>query len=137
MLETRLHVPKSQTQATTSLVLSAHALACLIAGPLTGYLADRAPSRRFSLIASLGVEMIGTVIIMVARTGMLDFFFHGKTPLICSSILEVPVLVLGRIIEGLGGNCIWLVGLATVVSNLTYAQLQRTTLEAHADSKLG
>ncbi|KAJ6070904.1 hypothetical protein N7467_012223 [Penicillium canescens] len=98
MLETRLHVPKSQTQATTSLVLSAHALACLIAGPLTGYLADRAPSRRFSLIASLGVEMIGTVIIMVART--------------------VPVLVLGRIIEGLGGNCIWLVGLATVAETV-------------------
>lgn len=70
MLEDRLRVPKSQMQVTTSLVLSAHALACLIAGPLTGYLADRAPTRRFSLIASLGVEMIGTVIIMVAPTGM-------------------------------------------------------------------
>lgn len=121
MLEGRLRVRKSQMQATTSLVLSAHALACLIAGPLTGYLADRAPSRRFSLIASLGVEMIGTVIIMVAPTGMLVFFFHGKTSLICSYILKVPVLVLGRIIEGLGGNCIWLVGLATVVRKLTSA----------------
>jgi MFS family permease len=116
MLETRLGVPKSQTQATTSLVLSAHALACLIAGPLTGYLADRAPSRRFSLIASLGVEMIGTVIIMVAPSGMPVFLFLGKTSLICSLKLKVQTLVLGRIIEGLGGNCVWVVGLATVVS---------------------
>ena len=126
MLEARLGVPPSQTQVKTSLVLSAHAFACLIAGPFTGYLADRAPSRRFSLIASLGVEMIGTVIIMVAPTGMLVFYFHGKPLLICFYDLEVQVLILGRIVEGLGGNCVWLVGLATVVSKSAGAQCLTT-----------
>ncbi|KAG6112941.1 hypothetical protein E4U13_004058 [Claviceps humidiphila] len=69
MLEDRLHVDKSQTQAATSLVLSFHACASMVTSPLIGYLADKTASRKMSLIASLVAEMIGTIIIMVSQSG--------------------------------------------------------------------
>lgn len=71
ILEDRLHFDPSKTQATTSAVLSIHALACLIAGPITGYLADKFPSRRGPLLVSLGAEALGTFIIAAATSRML------------------------------------------------------------------
>lgn len=70
MLEQRLGVDESELQATTSLVLTVHALVCLVAGPLTGWLADKAPNRRLPLLLSLGAELVGTVIIMLAPNRM-------------------------------------------------------------------
>jgi hypothetical protein len=48
--------------------------------------------------------MIGTVIIMVARTGMLVFFFHGKTTLIVPLSWKSPSLFwdeLSKVWEGI------------------------------------
>ena len=70
ILEQRLHVDESKTQATTSLVLTVHALVCLVSGPLTGYLADKCSNRQLPLLASLGAELVGTIIIMVAPSGI-------------------------------------------------------------------
>lgn len=70
MLEDRLQVDKSQTQATTSIVLSVHALVSMLAGPIIGHLADKIPNRKGSLIMSLSTEMIGTVIIMLSTSGV-------------------------------------------------------------------
>lgn len=66
ILEDRLHVDKSETQAGASLVLSLHALVSMLTSPLIGYLADKISSQKKSLIASLGAEMIGTIVIMVS-----------------------------------------------------------------------
>ncbi|KAG6113294.1 hypothetical protein E4U14_001771 [Claviceps sp. LM454 group G7] len=94
MLEDRLHVDKSQTQAATSLVLSFHACASMVTSPLIGYLADKTASRKVSLIASLVAEMVGTIIIMVSQS--------------------VPVLLVGKGFHAIGGNAAWIVGLATL-----------------------
>ncbi|KAJ6023710.1 hypothetical protein N7540_004507 [Penicillium herquei] len=98
ILEQRLHVDESKTQATTSLVLTVHALVCLVSGPLTGYLADKCSNRQLPLLASLGAELVGTVIIMVAPS--------------------VPVLLIGRAFQAIGGNAVWIVGLATVADTV-------------------
>ncbi|KAG6010346.1 hypothetical protein E4U21_006910 [Claviceps maximensis] len=98
MLETRLHVDKSQTQAVTSLVLSFHAGVSMLTSPLLGYLADRAPSRKISLIASLAAQMMGTIVIMTAPS--------------------VPVLLVGRGCQAIGGNAAWIVGLATLTETV-------------------
>jgi MFS family permease len=62
-------VDKSQTQAVTSLVLSVHAFVSMLAGPLIGYLADKATDRKRPLLMSLGAEMIGTLMIMLSTSG--------------------------------------------------------------------
>ncbi|KAJ5652895.1 hypothetical protein N7507_010321 [Penicillium longicatenatum] len=98
MLEKRLGIEESELQATTSLVLTVHALVCLVAGPLTGWLADKAPNRRLPLLLSLGAELVGTVIIMLAP--------------------NLPVLLLGRALQAIGGNTVWIVGLATVADTV-------------------
>ena len=69
MLEDRLHVGKSETQTATSLVLSVHAFLSMLTGPLVGYLADKMPNRKSSLLMSLGAEMVGTVVIMISPSG--------------------------------------------------------------------
>ncbi|KAJ5633400.1 hypothetical protein N7490_009739 [Penicillium lividum] len=98
MLEQRLGIDESELQETTSLVLTVHALVCLVAGPLTGWLADKAPNRRLPLLLSLGAELVGTVIIMLAP--------------------NLPVLLLGRALQAVGGNTVWIVGLATVADTV-------------------
>ena len=74
MLEDRLHVGKSETQAVTSLVLSVHAVVSLLSGPLVGHLADKMPNRKSSLLMSLGAEVVGTIVIMVSPSGTLFFW---------------------------------------------------------------
>ncbi|KAJ5771614.1 hypothetical protein N7520_002143 [Penicillium odoratum] len=98
MLEQRLGIDESELQETTSLVLTVHALVCLVAGPLTGWLADQAPNRRLPLLLSLGAELVGTVIIMLAP--------------------NLPILLLGRALQAVGGNTVWIVGLATVADTV-------------------
>ncbi|KAJ5931103.1 hypothetical protein N7466_006596 [Penicillium verhagenii] len=98
MLEERLGIDESELQETTSLVLTVHALVCLVAGPLTGWLADKAPNRRLPLLLSLGAELVGTVIIMLSP--------------------NLPVLLFGRALQAIGGNTVWIVGLATVADTV-------------------
>lgn len=74
MLEDRLRVGKADTQATISLVLSVHAFVSMLTGPLVGYLADKMPNRKSSLLMSLGAEMVGTIVIMISPSGALFFW---------------------------------------------------------------
>lgn len=70
MIKDRLHIGESNAQYTTSLVLSVHAFVGLLTGIPTGYLADKIDSRKISLLASLGAEAIGTIVIMFAKNGI-------------------------------------------------------------------
>ncbi|KAJ5651839.1 hypothetical protein N7507_009265 [Penicillium longicatenatum] len=94
MIRDRLHIDDSHAQYTTSLVLSVHAFVGLITGLPIGYIADKIPSRQASFLAALTAEAIGTILVMIAT--------------------NVPVLLLGRSIQAIGGNGAWIVGLATV-----------------------
>ncbi|GIZ44015.1 hypothetical protein CKM354_000722400 [Cercospora kikuchii] len=98
MLEQRLHVDESETQSATSLVLSVHASVAMVTGPFVGHFADQIPSRKLSLLVALGVQLVGTIIIIVS--------------------LSVPVLVIGRSIQAIGGNAAWIVGLATLAETV-------------------
>ncbi|PPJ61023.1 hypothetical protein CBER1_02023 [Cercospora berteroae] len=98
MLEQRLHLDKSETQSATSLVLSVHASVAMVTSPFVGHFADQIPSRKLSLLVALGVQLVGTMIIIVS--------------------LSVPVLVIGRSIQAIGGNAAWIVGLATLAETV-------------------
>ncbi|KAL9603498.1 MAG: hypothetical protein Q9219_001185 [cf. Caloplaca sp. 3 TL-2023] len=104
MLEDRLHVDKSETQAATSLVLSVYALVCIPTGPLVGHLADKMPNRKRSLLISLGAEMVGTIVIM----------------------LSPSVLLVGRGIQAIGGNAAWIIGLATIAETVGQGNTGKT-----------
>ncbi|ERF72934.1 hypothetical protein EPUS_05015 [Endocarpon pusillum Z07020] len=98
MLEDRLHVGKSETQAATALVLSVPPFVSMVTGPLVGHLADKMPNRKSSLLMSLGAEMIGTIVTMISPS--------------------VPILLVGRGIQAIGGNAAWIVGLATLADTV-------------------
>ena len=69
MLEQRLHVDESETQSATSLVLSVHASVAMVTGPFVGHFADQITSRKLSLLVALGVQLVGTIIIIVSLSG--------------------------------------------------------------------
>jgi MFS family permease len=94
MLQNRLHVEHSQIQTLSSAVLALHGAFGVIASPVIGHLADKSSSRRKSLLLSLGCCIIGTVMVASARS--------------------VLILISGRVIQGIAGAAVWIVGLATV-----------------------
>ncbi|KAJ6114455.1 hypothetical protein N7486_000233 [Penicillium sp. IBT 16267x] len=98
MIRERLHIDESHAQYTTSLVLSVHAFVGLVTGLPTGYIADKIPSRQASFLTALTAEAIGTIMVMIAT--------------------NVPVLLIGRSIQAMGGNGAWIVGLATVADTV-------------------
>ncbi|KAG5972171.1 hypothetical protein E4U55_000886 [Claviceps digitariae] len=106
MLESRLHVVKSHIQAVTSLVLSFHAIISMLTSPMIGPLADKVSSRKIPLIASLGAEMMGTIVIMMSTS--------------------VPVLLVGRGIQAIGGNAASILGLATLTETVGQDETGKT-----------
>uniref|UniRef100_A0A093VEX9 Putative MFS-type transporter C18.02 n=1 Tax=Talaromyces marneffei PM1 TaxID=1077442 RepID=A0A093VEX9_TALMA len=98
MLEERLNVDRSNAQHVISLVLSVHALVCVVVGPLTGHIADRISSRKGALLVSLSCELVGTIIVAAAPS--------------------VAILICGRIILAIGGNAAWIIGLATLADTV-------------------
>lgn len=116
MLESRLHVDKSQTQSVTSLVLSVHAAVSMIAGPLIGYFADKFENRKYSLLMSLGAEMIGTVVIMIAPSG--KKWTVRQCDKHSDRVSIVPIILVGRAIQAVGGSAAWIVGYATLADTV-------------------
>ncbi|KAJ5356722.1 MFS transporter [Penicillium concentricum] len=98
MLEDRLQLDPTKTQTTTSALLSTHALVCFASGPFIGNFADRIPSRKGPLLVSLGGEILGTIIIAAAPS--------------------LPVLFFGRVIQGIFGNAVWIIGYATIADTV-------------------
>ncbi|EPS34947.1 hypothetical protein PDE_09912 [Penicillium oxalicum 114-2] len=98
MIRDILHIDESLAQYTTSLVLSVHAFVGLVTGIPIGYIADKISSRQVSFLAALTAEAIGTILVMIAT--------------------NVPILLIGRSIQAIGGNGAWIVGLATVADTV-------------------
>lgn len=61
MLEVRIHLDPSRTQAITSTTLAIYAFASIIASPIIGYYGDRVSSRKTLLLAGLCVEILATL----------------------------------------------------------------------------
>lgn len=95
MLEERLNVDRSNAQHVISLVLSVHALVCVVVGPLTGHIADRISSRKGALLVSLSCELVGTIIVAAAPSGMLYLlsiwlFVPRVSDVLTKSVLKLP-----------------------------------------------
>ncbi|CAG8242091.1 unnamed protein product [Penicillium salamii] len=98
MLRVRLHANQAELQELTSLVLAIHGIVSVFSGPIIGHFADKTSSRRLPLLLSLGACIVGT--------GMVA----------CSTSLAV--LFAGRVMQGIAGSSVWIVGLATVADTV-------------------
>lgn len=96
MLEDRLHVDSSRTQSLTSGILAIHGAVAIVTGPIIGHFADQSSNRKTSLLYSLSASLVGTVLV-------------ASTP-------SLWTLFLGRVLQGISGSAIWIVGLATIAN---------------------
>lgn len=98
MLQERLHVKQSEVQQLTSLVLAVHGIVSVISGPIIGHLADQVPNRKIPLLLSLFACTVGT--------GMV------------ASATSLPILFTGRVMQGIVGSSVWIIGLATMADTV-------------------
>ncbi|CAG8905880.1 unnamed protein product [Penicillium egyptiacum] len=99
MLQNRLHVQPSQAQELTSAVLALHGALAVISGPVIGHFADKSKGHKTTLLLSLGWCIVGTCMVACARS--------------------VPILLLGRVMQGIAGSAVWIVGFATVADTIS------------------
>lgn len=90
-----LQVDPSHTQPLTSAILGIHGAVAIVTGPIIGHFADHSPSRKTPLLHSLSGCLVGTVLVACAPS--------------------LWMLFLGRILQGIAGSVVWIVGLATIV----------------------
>ncbi|KAK4941521.1 hypothetical protein LTR10_018539 [Elasticomyces elasticus] len=98
-LEDRVHVAHADTQHWVSVLLAVYAAALLFFSPIFGILADWTGSRRTTLLAGL--------VILSGSTLMLCL---GKT---------IPVLVVGRMLQGASACVVWVVALALIADTVS------------------
>ncbi|KIW13504.1 hypothetical protein PV08_08692 [Exophiala spinifera] len=98
-LQDRLHVSAEDTQHWVSVLLAVYAAALLFFSPIFGYLADWADSRKTSLLAGL-------------------FILAGSTLMLCLG-KTIPVLVIGRMLQGASASVVWVVALALLADTVS------------------
>ncbi|KAJ5087594.1 hypothetical protein N7456_011210 [Penicillium angulare] len=103
MFQDRLHTDPSQTQMLTSAILGLHGLLAMLSGPIIGHFADKRPNHKFTLLCSLGFCILGTCMVAGARS--------------------VAILFIGRVIQGIAGSAVWIVGLATVANVISESNM--------------
>lgn len=96
MLEDRLQIHSSRTQSLTSAILAIHGAVAIVTGPIIGHFADQSSNRKTSLLYSLWASLVGTVLVACAPS--------------------LWMLFLGRVLQGISGSAIWIVGLATIAN---------------------
>lgn len=103
IFQDRLHVDPSRTQQLTSAVLAIHGAISVVSGPIIGHFADRTPNRKTPLLISLASCIVGTALVAAARS--------------------VLVLFLGRVMQGVAGSAVWIIGFATVADTADHNNL--------------
>ncbi|EXJ76162.1 uncharacterized protein A1O5_00670 [Cladophialophora psammophila CBS 110553] len=98
-LQQRVHVAHADTQRWVSVLLSVYAAALLFFAPICGIMADRTSSRRGPFLAGL-----------VLLTGSTLMLCVGKT---------IPVLVVGRLLQGVSAAVVWVVALALMADTVS------------------
>lgn len=115
MLETRLNQDPSQTQRTTSGLLSIHGFATLILTPLIAAAADKTPSRKTPLVIALIFCLGGTILVALTPTRKSDQ--KHSLGRIHSNHYLVWAIYLGRILQGVSGSAAWIICLAMLTDN--------------------
>ncbi|OQE35332.1 hypothetical protein PENCOP_c013G07433 [Penicillium coprophilum] len=98
LFQDRLHKDPSQTQRLTAGILTLHGLVSAVSGPLIGHFADKMPNRRKPLLFSLAGCVVGTLLVAWSPS--------------------LVVLLLGRVLQGIAGSAVWIVGLATAADTV-------------------
>ncbi|KAF7917623.1 uncharacterized protein EAE98_010039 [Botrytis deweyae] len=96
MLQERLHINQSQIQIFTSAVLALHGALAMLSSPIIGHFADKSSNRKLWLLFSLAWCIIGTGMVAITHS--------------------VPILFIGRAMQGVAGSAVWIIGFATVAS---------------------
>ncbi|KAJ6264402.1 hypothetical protein Dda_0548 [Drechslerella dactyloides] len=97
-LVSRANVDEASVQRWISVMLAVYGAGLLVASPIFGYVADHTKYRRSPFLWGL--------ILLAASTAM---FCVGNS---------IAVLVVARLLQGMSGGCIWVVGLALVIDTV-------------------
>ncbi|KAF3939853.1 hypothetical protein ABW19_dt0206483 [Dactylella cylindrospora] len=97
-LTERANVEESSVQGWISVMLAVYGAGLLVASPVFGYVADHTKYRRAPFLWGL--------ILLAASTAM---FAVGNS---------IAILIVARLIQGMSGGCIWVVGLALVIDTV-------------------
>ncbi|KAL4745482.1 hypothetical protein BDW72DRAFT_208172 [Aspergillus terricola var. indicus] len=92
ILEDRLHMPRSNIQFLTSIILSMNPLLTIPIAPFTGYLSDKVARKNTLMIWSYAVNTLGTVFTAASNT--------------------LTGFIIGRLIQTVGGSLIYIAGMA-------------------------
>ena len=101
-LQDRVHISHENTQHWVSVLLSVYAAGLLFFAPICGIFADWTQHRRGPFLAGL--------ILLTGATLMLCF---GKT---------IPILVAGRVLQGISAAVVWVVALALMADTVSEEQ---------------
>lgn len=74
MLEGRLHIEPSKTQALVSSLLAIHGILSMVSGPIIGHFADKTSKKKILLVVSVAGYMPGTVLIACTPARPLPLF---------------------------------------------------------------
>ncbi|EXJ93942.1 hypothetical protein A1O1_02335 [Capronia coronata CBS 617.96] len=97
-LQERVHVAEKDTQHWVSVLLAVYAAALLCCAPIFGFIADRTHSRRAPLLVGLIV-------------------LAGSTLMLCLGT-TIPVIVVGRLLQGASASVVWTVALALMADTV-------------------
>ncbi|KAJ5524271.1 Tetracycline resistance protein TetA/multidrug resistance protein MdtG, partial [Penicillium frequentans] len=103
MLQKRLHIDHSKTQAAISIILGVHGAVTVVAGPIMGRFADKSRNREIPLVASLLACISGTLMIVCTHS--------------------MVYLILGRILQAFAGSAAWILGYATIADTVDQRSL--------------
>ncbi|OQD86037.1 hypothetical protein PENANT_c008G00573 [Penicillium antarcticum] len=99
MLMNRLQSDPSHAQELISTVLGVYGVLGVVTGPIIGHLADKSPDRKMPLLISLSLCIVGTCLVAGAHT--------------------IHILIFGRVMQGIAGSAVWIIGFATVADNMS------------------
>lgn len=97
-LQSRVHISHEDTQHWVSVLLAVYAAALLFCAPIFGIIADRTKSRRMPFLVGLIILAGSTLMLCLGRT--------------------IPILVVGRLLQGASASVVWVVSLALLADTV-------------------
>ena len=113
----KVGVEENDVQRWTSIFLSVYGAALAIGSPICGWIADRSISRRLPFL--FGLLALG-----------------GATAMLCAGS-SIPVLITGRILQGLSASVVWTVGLAILSDTVSKDEIGKAMGYMAAAMSLG
>ncbi len=101
-----MHIETRDVQRWVSILLAVYSVGLLAGSPVLGWLIDKSTTRRMPLL--VGLLVLG-----------------GATVMLCIGT-SIPVLVVGRLLQGLSAAVVWTAGLSLLVDTVGPAEIGQT-----------